>query len=158
MMRRRRFLLSAAGAFAALVAPKLVRAHGGHLHAPALYVRATRRSTDGRVIEIDLEIFNGFGVAATLRGLTASVGDRLLIERRRDVFGRTLWQPVSFLRLEPDEALALEAPDYRIRISDVDEPADETVQFQLEAEFGALGALWTSTLAGPAPAEDQMTE
>ncbi len=150
-MTRRRFAASLSGAALAFsgIAPR-AGAHDGHLEGSLMFVFATRRSADGRAISIDLELFNGFGVAAILRGLTATVGERVSIERRRAFFGRDFWQPVSLIRLEPEEAVMLAPPDYRLTIHGVDAPADKMVSFELEADFGPLGQIRGATLVGPA--------
>ncbi|MEO1331006.1 MAG: hypothetical protein AAFW46_15250 [Pseudomonadota bacterium] len=145
---RRRDLLAAGLAAAALPPGGPAVGHPDDEYVfPTLFVWRTRRSPDGTEVEVDLEIFNGFGVAATLRSVTASVGEATTLERKRSLLGFEAWQPVGFLRLEPGKTIVLSPPEYRMTIHGIDAPEEETVSFEIEADFGPLGKLYTRSLA-----------
>lgn len=148
-MRHTRRAILIAGSLAATRA----RGHSGHDEdAIALAFLQAARDPDGS-LRVALELRNGGAHAATLRALRTSPPTRLRLERRWRVFGTTLWQPVTRLRLEPATALRLGPPDYRLRIE-----AHESVlaagRLLLNADFGPDGqrsavVLWPAAQTTP---------
>lgn len=149
-LARRAFVLALCAGAARLTA---AFGHEGHPHAAPLILLGARRSRDGKLIELDLELSNGFGVAATLRGVTVSIAEKVAISRRKELLGAEIWQPVRLIRLEPDETLALARPDYSVMAQGVEAPLDEPVTFEVTANFGPLGEFTVYTVAQPTPPE-----
>lgn len=155
----RRQLLIAALTGAALATPARALGHDGHegFGWPALFIYGARRTSEDTVVELDVLLSNTFGVAATLRGLSSPIADRVSILRRRAFFGVELWQPISLLRLDVAEAVQLERPDYAVAALGVTSPPTERLRFDVVGDFGPLGAV-TATAVAPALYRPQTTE
>lgn len=88
---------------------------------------------------LSFELRNDAKTALTLIRLTAPGGERLRIERRREVFGLRFWQSVAYVRLDPGEAMTLGPPNYRLLASPGGFAEIAAAGGGLRAQFSPLG-------------------
>ncbi|MGV6820693.1 MAG: hypothetical protein ACWA5T_09385 [Parvularcula sp.] len=124
-------------------------AHPDHLNGLSIEARDAVWDPEAGTVSFTLTIRNDRGAAATLRGLQPSRGEAVEIERGRRFFGRRVWQHLSFVRVEPGEAMTLSPPGYRLTIVGV--PADERQQIPMVvvADFGPYGQVAAAMVAAP---------
>jgi len=127
--------------FGSLAASGEALAHGDDLLAPVSFelTYPLTIAKDTGDMALRLWMANESGAAVTLRGLSASHGTGVTIERRKTLFGVEAWQAVRFLRIEPGESVLLAPPDYRITVAAAAKDATETFDFTVTADFGPAG-------------------
>ena len=103
-------------ALAAMFAASLAAAHDDPNSPVFMRLFGTERGAPNAETLV-LELRSNSSTALTLTKIVAPGGKKIAIERRREIFGQTAWQPVRFLRLDPGETLTLGAPDYRLLAS-----------------------------------------
>lgn len=122
-------------------------AHPDHLNGLSIEARNAVWDSDAGTVSFTLTIRNDRGAAATLRELVPSRGEAVEIERGRRFLGRRVWQHLSFVRVEPGEAVTLSPPSYRVTIVGV--PPDERARIPvaIAADFGPMGQAATAMMA-----------